>query len=170
MNQQRGFIESKLLLTALAFIALVVVVFVVGQAPKTSEQIKQNHQAALTGLSVALKHANQQIKAHADKSNQASGIADIVMNNIPISILNGSMRATRDSIENGLDVIYDAKDTIHSTVAEWNMDVIQGGKEEPGQVKVFAAGAPESCYLLYTEAGTETQVAPATQIIIDTGC
>ncbi|MCL1077988.1 hypothetical protein D5R81_09055 [Parashewanella spongiae] len=170
MNNQQGMAQSKLLTYIIVIIAVILLIFIVSRVPETKTLINNNHKSSIQSLSVAIEQANKLVHEQALKNGAAVGVADISVNDISINMLNGSMRATRSALENGLDVTFDAKDTIHSAVADWDMDIISATETQPGQVKVFAPGAPENCYLVYTEAGTEAKPATATHVVIDKGC
>ncbi len=170
MNNQKGMTQSKLLTAIIVIASIVLVIFIVSKVPETKTLINDSHKSSIRALSVAIEHANQLVNEQALKDGATEGNADISVNDMSVDILNGYMRATRSALENGLDVTFDAKDTIHSAVANWDMDIISATANQPGQVRVFMLNSPENCYLMYTEAGTIEKPAVATHIIVDKGC
>ncbi|WP_133309237.1 hypothetical protein [Parashewanella curva] len=152
-------------------LGIAVVAGVIISQKSTNEQVaKETHAKAIASLEIALEHANSIIHKNAEENQVTTGKADITINSIPVSLVNGFLKASRSSLENGLNIAYNAKQSIYSAASNWSMDVLDVQGNVPGQVKIYASNAPKNCYLIYTEAGTLGSPKRPSESIVNSGC
>ncbi|MGB0895449.1 MAG: hypothetical protein ACPGUD_13690 [Parashewanella sp.] len=131
---------------------------------------QNSRKQTLNSLKVAIHRANERVHQRAQNENADYGSAEIEMNGVQVGVLNGYLKATQIDIDNGMDLLFDAKDSTHSASSAWVIDEQEALLEEPAQVIVHQSEAPDNCFLMYTEAGVINQPAPATSIVVDSGC
>ena len=89
------------------------------------------------------------------------------------------MRATKVALEAGMDITFDEKATgtnVQATEADWIIVETEVAGTTAGSAKIYAHGAPDNCFLTYTEA--KAAVSGATPapgelpkyVITATGC
>ncbi|PIW59982.1 type II secretion system protein [Shewanella sp. CG12_big_fil_rev_8_21_14_0_65_47_15] len=171
MKRQQGF----------TLIELVVVIIILGilavtAAPKFINLQKDARASALQGVKGAIQGANSLVYSKAALAGKEKGSQPSVSlgDTGTIAILDGYMLATKASLEAGMDITFDVKADPQLSTADWIIDPTAG---TPGTAKIYAHGAPDNCFLTYTEAkAANTSATPVTPaelpkyVITDSGC
>jgi len=169
MKKQQGF----------TLIELVVVIIILGilavtAAPKFINLQGDARASALQGLKGAIQGANSLVYSKAALLGQEKGDASVKVDDTStVAILNGYMKATKASLEAGMDITFDDASSQTAVKADWIIDSKTG---TPGTAKIYQHGAPAECYFTYTEAKAAAGSEPATSaklptyVITDTGC
>lgn len=150
MKKQQGF----------TLIELVVVIIILGilavtAAPKFINLQGDARASALQGLKGAIQGANSLVYSKAALLGQEKGDASVKIDDTStVAIFNGYMKATKESLEAGMDI----------TASDWTFTPAT----TPAKVVIEAIDAPDNCNLTYTEAATAG--ALPTYVIDDSGC
>ncbi|WP_133408368.1 hypothetical protein [Parashewanella tropica] len=170
MKNNYGTGQSKIT-GVLLILGIAIVAGVIVSQKTTNEQVaKETHAKAIDSLKIALEHANNIIHKNAEENQVSKGKADITISSIPVSLINGYLKASRLSLENGLNIVYNAQQDLYSAVSNWNMDIIDVAANMPGKVKIYEPSAPKNCYLIYTEAGTLGHPKQPIESMVKSGC
>tara|TARA_R110002050_G_scaffold196594_1_gene331612 strand:- start:337 stop:861 length:525 start_codon:yes stop_codon:yes gene_type:complete len=150
MQKQQGF----------TLIELVVVIIILGilavtAAPKFINLQGDARVSALQGLKGATQGANSLVFSKAALTAKEKGVQTTVAvnNSTNVATLDGYMRATKASLEAGMDITFDVKADPQLKTADWIIDSTTG---TPGTAKIYAHSAPANCYFTYTEAKAAT--------------
>ncbi|MGL5906326.1 MAG: type II secretion system protein [Shewanella sp.] len=170
MKKQQGF----------TLIELVVVIIILGilavtAAPKFINLQGDARASALQGLKGAIQGANSLVYSKAALLGQEKGDASVKIDDTStVAILNGYMKATKASLEAGMDITFDDASSQTAVKADWIIDSTTGTTGTPGTAKIYQHGAPADCYFTYTEAvvadASATSAKLPTYVITDTGC
>ncbi|MCL1077987.1 hypothetical protein L2734_07330 [Parashewanella spongiae] len=152
------------------FIATIVVVMLLVTIKKNSIQNLQSQERkdALQGVLVAIKHVNDRVLPQ--QNALASGIQERSIEGIPITMMNGQLRANRTALSNGLDLAYIVSRTHHSTFQNWQVLDVPHHISHPVKVKIQQFQAPDNCHLIYSEAGVADKKQGVKYLVIDHGC
>lgn len=146
MKKQQGF----------TLIELVVVIIILGilavtAAPKFINLQGDARASALQGLKGAIQGANSLVYSKAALAGQEKGSATVKIDDTgTVATLDGYMRATKASLEAGMDITFDLQNTPQGNTADWI--IAQVTNTTPGTAKIYQHGAPADCFLIYTEA------------------
>ncbi|MCU8076029.1 type II secretion system protein [Shewanella sp. SM29] len=152
MKRQQGF----------TLIELVVVIIILGilavtAAPKFINLQKDARASALQGVKGAIQGANSLVFSKAALTGKEKGVQPTVAigDTATVATLDGYMRATKASLEAGMDITFDleaASGGTQATTADWIIAETAGASGSAGSAKIYAHGAPASCFLTYKEA------------------
>ncbi|MBB1269647.1 type II secretion system protein [Shewanella sp. SR44-3] len=167
MKRQQGF----------TLIELVVVIIILGilavtAAPKFINFQSDARLSAVQGLKGAIQGANSLVISKAAFGGSTSGTGTVSIGGAAeFDTMNGYMRATKASLEGGMEISFDAKADPQLKTADWIIDATGG---TPGTAKIYAHGAPANCYLTYAEAkaattGTSPTLSEAPKYVITNG-
>ncbi|QDE32832.1 prepilin-type N-terminal cleavage/methylation domain-containing protein [Shewanella polaris] len=155
MQKQQGF----------TLIELVVVIIILGilavtAAPKFINLQGDARASSLAGMRGAIQGANTLVyskAALAGKESDATETLDIGSGTEDVDIAYGYVQATKDSLEEALDVTFDlgadgeaTAATISDPASDWIIE------EGTGSVEIWQAGAPAECSFTYTQANATT--------------
>ena len=130
--------------------------------PAISHDVSQ-----LNAMRVAINNVNHSLLPN---HFEMQGDSVRYINGHQVALLNGKLRASRESIRQGLDSAYLASETNVSALRGWKVIEMQSDKQHSRSVQIFAHAAPDNCFLVYTEAGTSSQARAAKLDVIDHGC
>lgn len=171
MKRQQGF----------TLIELVVVIIILGilavtAAPKFINLQSDARASALQGLKGAIQGANSLVYSKAALTGKETGDQTVTLDSGTVAVINGYMKATKASLEAGMDITFDVEasgTTTQTTEADW---IIAETSGTPRTAKIYAHGAPANCFLIYTEAkaavsgATPTSAELPKYVITDSGC
>lgn len=155
MKKQQGF----------TLIELVVVIIILGilavtAAPKFINLQGDARASTLQGVKGAIQGANSLVFSKAALIGKEKGTQSVdIGSSVSVATLDGYMRATKASLEGGMEISFDAKANPQLKTADWIVDATAA---TPGTAKIYAHGSPANCYLTYTEAKAATTGTPPT--------
>ncbi|PMG31845.1 hypothetical protein BCU94_06610 [Shewanella sp. 10N.286.52.C2] len=146
MKQQNGF----------TLIELVVVIIILGilavtAAPKFINLQGDARVSALAGMKAAIQGGNTLVyskAALAGKESEDEDTLDIGSGAEDLNIVYGYIKAKQDDLEEALDVTFDALADIDTGSNDWIID-----DTTDGEATIYQRGAPDTCDLVYEEAG-----------------
>ncbi|RLV60712.1 hypothetical protein D5018_05410 [Parashewanella curva] len=168
MNHHRGMSNSKILVLVAGIVLILLILLVTVNQEKKMEALKANHQHALTDIVVAIKHVNEVVLGPEPTGN--FGIHHDYFGDVSLDLVNGKLRATTSSLENGLDIARKLLVLPHIKKIDWQMIPSKTASLGAHQIKLIPRGAGANCYLLYTEAGTSSHPRAPQYIIVNNGC
>ena len=148
--------------------ALFVAFAAYGASQTSNHHLAISHDISkLNSMRVAIDNVNKSLLPN---HFEMQGDSVRFINGHQVNLLNGKLRASRESIRQGLDGAFLAKETNVSALRGWRVIEMQSASDQSRSVQIFAHAAPDNCFLVYTEAGTVSNPEPAKLDVIDHGC
>ncbi|WP_133408369.1 hypothetical protein [Parashewanella tropica] len=168
MNHHKGMSNTKILVLAAGIVLILFILLVAMNQQRKMEVLKTNHQQALTDVQVAIQHVNDIVLGEEPTGN--FGIHYDYFGDVSLDLVNGKLRATPSSLENGIDIARKVLVLPHIQKIDWHMIPSKSSSVGAHQIKLIPSGASENCYLLYTEAGISSTPKSPQYIIVNSGC
>ncbi|MGB0895450.1 MAG: hypothetical protein ACPGUD_13695 [Parashewanella sp.] len=159
---------KKLMVLVMVTTIIVICLLVAINQNRTQQTISSERKSALEGLEVAIRHVNEKVLY--DPDGVVLGRSQQIIDTIPVTLLNGKLRANSQSLENGLAIAYKALQTEHSAFDNWIIIELPTNNDNARKVKLKHHVTPTDCHLIYTEAGTEDKAAAPIYQTVNAGC
>ena len=171
MQNQNGRAQSKALILFVVLVVVIAGILLIDRNESASNRVKHNHISRLNSLKVALARANKIVHEQSLSEGEGEGKASVLFKGVPIGTFNGYISSKTEDLRNALGHIYSGKQSITPATVNWQFQRLRNSSDGVSQVKIFEPSIKkENCYLVYSQAGTETTVAEPSSEIVDSGC
>ena len=153
--------------TTIIFTLLFVIAAFAALSKQNTIHRQHDNIAKLNAMRVAIDNVNSALLPN---HFETEGESVRFINGHPVDLLNGKLRASRTSLRRGLDSAFLAPETNVSALRGWDIIEMQSGNGQRKSVQLVPDINRSNCFLVYSEAGTETQPKHAGLSLITHGC